>query len=254
MLKEMNRMKRLAALTTLLAVLLIGFSAIAQEDALEAETILDRVNAAWQGDSFHGIIALETVLSGQTKSHRLEAWTLGEELALIRVLEPEIDRDSGYLQLGDELWYYAPAVGSIKLPAMAIGDALFGAGPSLEDLSHGTLSDDYDASVDVTDDGFFLTLVPHLDAPVVYGKLEIWVTTEFVMERMIYYDQRGEVLQTAEFSDVVETGDRKFATTIVIEDRFGDRTIERIEGPQFDFELDATFFSIETFEAWGEAG
>lgn len=256
--KERNLMKRLAVLTTLLAALLLGFSAIAQEDALDAETILNRVNSAWQGDSFHGTIRLEITLGGATKLHTLEVWTLGEELALIRVLEPEIDFNSGYLQLGDELWYYSPAVGAIKLPAMAIGDALFGAGPSLEDLSRGTLSDNYDVSVEATEPGpegvggFFLTLIPHLDAPVVYGRLEIWVTADYVMERMIYYDQRGDVLQTADFSDVVEVRDRRFATTIVIEDAYGDRTIERIEGPQFDLELDATFFSIETFEGWGD--
>ena len=269
MLKEMNLMKRLAVPTMLLATLLFGFSAIAQEDVLDAETILDRVNSAWQGDSFHGIIGLDIVLSGQTKSHKLEVWTLGEEQALIRVLEPEIDLNSGYLQLGDELWYYSPAVGSIKLPAVAIGDALFGAGPSLADLSHGTLSDDYDASVAIVSpeqdsneaegasegrESFFLTLIPHLDAPVVYGRLEIWVTADYVMERLIYYDQRGDVLQTAEFSDIVEMGDRKFPTTILIEDAYGDQTIQRIEGPQFDLELDAAFFSIETFEGWGDGG
>jgi len=252
MTKETAVMKHLAIAAALLAGLLCGFSAIAQEDALDAEAILDRVNSAWQGDSFHGIIALEIVLGEQTKFHRLEVWTLGEELALVRVLEPEIDLNSGYLQLGDELWYYSPTVGAIKLPAMAIGDALFGAGPSLEDLSHGTLSDDYDASVEQTEAGFFLTLIPHLDAPVVYGKLEIWVTADYVIERLVYYDQRGDVLQTAEFSDIVEIEGRRFATTIVIEDRFGDRTIERIEGPQFDLELDPLFFSIETFESWGE--
>jgi hypothetical protein len=264
--KKMNLMNRIAICATLLAVLLIGFSAIAQEDALDAEAILDRVNSAWQGDSFHGIISLDIVLAGQTKSHKLEIWTLGEELALIRMLEPEIDFNSGYLQLDDELWYYSPVVGPVKLPAMAIGDALFGAGPSLEDLSRGTLSDNYDVSVVASPDGsgdhegaseghegFFLTLIPHLDAPVVYGKLEIWVTADDVMERLIYYDQRGDVLQTAIFSDVVEVGNRKFATTIIIEDAYGDRTIERIEGLQFDLELDATFFSIETFESWGDA-
>ena len=253
--KEMNLLKRLAVPTMLLAALLFGFSSIAQEDVLDAETILDRVNSAWQGDSFHGIIALDIVLSGQTKSHKLEAWTLGKELALIRVLEPEIDLNSGYLQLGDDLWYYSPAVGSIKLPAMAIADALFGAGPSLEDLSHGTLSDDYDVTVESAREGrngFFLTLIPHLDAPVVYGKLEIWVSADYVMERLVYYDQRGGVVQTAEFTNVIDVGDRRFATTITIQDAYGDRTIERIEGPQFDLQLDATFFSIETFEAWGD--
>jgi len=255
---------RLAVFVTLLLVATV--SALAQDvpteetAALDAEAILDRVNAAWQGDSFHGVVYLEITIGGATKLHTLEIWTLGEELALVRVLEPELDRNSGYLQLGDELWYSSPTVGAIKLPAMAIGEALFGAGPSLEDLSHGTLSEDYDVAVSVLEDDpndesdayWLLTLVPHLDAPVVYGKLEIWVTAEFVMERLVYYDQRGEVLQTAAFSEVVEIGARKVSTKIVLEDRFGDRTVQRIEDPQFDLELHPTFFSIETFASWGE--
>lgn len=241
---------------TVLAILTLGISGLAQDDTLDAETILDRVNAAWQGDSFHGIMGLDIVLGGQTKSHKLEVWTLGEELALIRVLEPQIDRNSGYLQLGDELWYYSPDVGSIKLPTIAIGDALFGAGPSLEDLSHGTLSNDYDATVEVIEseagNQYFLTLVPHPDAPVVYGKLEITVSADYVMEKLVYYDQREAVVQTATFTDIVDVGTRRFATTITIEDAYGDRTVERIEELQFDLDLNAMFFSLETFEAWGD--
>lgn len=239
-------------LLVLLFTSLISGVALAQDASPSAQEILDRVNETWQGDSFHGIIGLDIILGGQTKSHKLEVWTLGEELALIRILEPEIDLNSGYLQLGDELWFYSPGVGSIKLPSIALGDAVFGAGPSLEDLSHGTLSDDYDVTAEETETGFFLTLIPHPDAPVVYGKLETWVTYDYVMERLQYFDQRGEKLQTAVFSDVMVVGDRKFATTIVIEDAFGDRTIQRIEAPQFDLVLDAMFFRLETFEAWGE--
>lgn len=239
-------------LLVLLFTSLISGVALAQDASPSAQEILDRVNETWQGDSFHGIIGLDIILGGQTKSHKLEVWTLGEELALIRILEPEIDLNSGYLQLGDELWFYSPGVGSIKLPSIALGDAVFGAGPSLEDLSHGTLSDAYDVTAEETETGFFLTLIPHPDAPVVYGKLETWVTYDYVMERLQYFDQRGEKLQTAVFSDVMVVGDRKFATTIVIEDAFGDRTIQRIEAPQFDLVLDAMFFRLETFEAWGE--
>lgn len=249
-------MKKKLIWITLLAVLSLGIVALAQDEALDATTILDRVNEAWQGDSFHGIMGLDIVLGGQTKSHKLEVWTLGEELALIRVLEPEIDLNAGYLQLGDDLWYYSPAVGSIKLPTIALGDALFGAGPSLEDLSHGTLSDDYDTAVEMINtegvDQYFLTLVPHPDAPVVYGKLEIWVSLDYVMEKLVYYDQREAIVQTAIFTDIIELGERKFATLITITDAYGDQTVQRIENPQFDLDLDAMFFSLDTFEAWGD--
>lgn len=83
-----------------------------------------------------------------------------------------------------------------------------------------------------------------------YGKLEIWVSADYVIEKLIYYDQRGEVLQTASFTDIIEVGGRKFSTMIVIEDAYGDKTIERIEDPQFDLELDASFFSLDTFDGW----
>jgi len=247
-------MKRLRFWLLVVTLSLVAWTTLGLEDArdLDAEEIVDRVNAAWQGDSFHGIMALDIVLGGQTKSHRLEVWTLGEEMALIRVLEPEIDLNSGYLQSGDELWFYSPEVGSIKLPSMAIGDALFGAGPSLEDLSRGTLSDDYDVAVEGTETGYFLTLVPHPDAPVVYGKLEISVSSDYVMNRLVYYDQRGGVVQTADFTDVIDVGDRRFATVITIEDAYGDRTIQRIEDVQFDLDLDVAFFNLDTFESWGE--
>ena len=240
---------------TLLAVLRLGIVANAHEEALDAETLLDRVNAAWQGDSFHGIMGLDIVLGGQTKPYKLEVWTLGEELALIRILEPVRDLNSGYLQLGDELWFYSPGVGPVDMSAFPISASLFGAGPSLDDLSHGTLSDDYDSTVEIIDtegiSQYFLTLVPHPDAPVVYGKLEIWVSLDYVMEKLLYYDQREAVVQTAIFTDIIEIGDRKFATLITIEDSYGDQTIQRIENPQFDLDLDAMFFSLETFETWG---
>jgi hypothetical protein len=244
--------KRVAVLAALLAAMALGLAATAQTEATDARSILDRVNAAWQGDSFHGIVALDIVLAGQTKSHKLEIWTLGDDYALIRVLEPEENRNAGYLQVADELWYYSPDIGDVKLPSIGLADALFGAGPSLEDLSHGTLSDDYDVTVEGLDAGWLLSLTPHPDAPVVYGRLELWVSDQYAMERLVYFDQRGGVLQTAVFSDVIEVEERHLATTIVIEDRFGDRTIQRIELAEFDIEIEPGFFALGTFATWGD--
>jgi len=246
-------MKRiLTVLAGMLLMTTLAAMAQIQTESATAAEILDQVNTAWQGESFHGIIALELVLGGQTKSHKLELWTLGEELAMVRVLEPEIDRNTGYLQLGDELWYYAPGIGAIELPAIAMGDALFGSGPSLEDVSRGTLANDYEVTAELTETGHFLTLVPHEDAPVVFGKLELTVTFDYVIELMVYYDQRGNVSQTATFSDITEIAGRRLATTIVIEDSFGDKTVERIEFAQFDLQLDPQFFTLDTFDTWGD--
>jgi len=82
-----------------------------------------------QGESFHAVLRLDLTLSGQTESHVLEVWTLGEDYALIRILPPNPDAGTGYLKVKDDLWYYSPDVGmAIELPAIALGDALLGQG------------------------------------------------------------------------------------------------------------------------------
>lgn len=241
-------MKRQIAFCILaLTVLWAGLAATAQ--TLDAEEILDQIRGSWQGDSFHAVLSLEVTLGEQTKSHVLEVWTLGDDYALLRIIEPEIDAGSGYLQVGDDLWYYSPSIGtSIKLPAIAIADAIFGSGPSIADLSHSTLSDDYDAIAQVAGDGFLLTLVPHANAPVVYGKLELFVSADYVIQQIVYYDQREAVLRTATFSNMIEIDGRVLPTLIVIEDASGNRTTERIENPEYNLDLDPSFFTIKNLE------
>jgi len=243
----------LLALVAILAVV----AALAQQPqppSLTAAEILDRVRGTWRGESFHATVRLEVTLGGQTKVHVLEVWTLGDDYALLRVLEPVDDAGSGYLQIGDELWYASPQVGeAIKLPSLAIGDALFGSGPSIEDLSLGTLSDDYEATAETIGSdgdvgGYFLTLVPHADAPVVYGKLELTVSADFAVERLVTYDQRGEVLQTSTFSDLIDVNGQKLPMRIVIEDAYGDRTVQQITNPEYNLGIDASFFTLARLE------
>lgn len=241
-------MKRLL-MAVAVGVVATLWSLSAQAAATDAQTIIDRVRATWQGDSFHGVLTLEISLGEQTKSHTLEVWTLGEDYSLIRMVAPDADAGAGYLQVKDDLWYYSPAVGmTIKLPSLVLGDALFGAGPSLADLSRGTLSDDYDAVATATEDGYLLTLTPHPAAPVVYGRLDIRVNGDYAIEKIVYYDQRGNVLRTATFSRAIMVNDRSFPTEIIVEDASGDRTIERIENPEFDIAIDPSFFTLDRLE------
>lgn len=241
-------MKRTKLTIVWAGILLLSVASAWAQD-LDAQAILDKARGSWQGDSFHATLDLEIILGGQTKSHVLEVWAMGNDYALIRILEPEIDLGSGYLQIENELWYYAPSVGmSIKLPAIALAEAVFGAGPSLDDLSHSTLSDDYDVTAEQREAGYLLTLVPHPDAPVVYGKLELRITMDYAMEQIVYYDQREAVVRTATFSDPIEIEGQMFPTTIEIEDASGDRTVERIIDPEFNIEIDASFFTVERLE------
>jgi hypothetical protein len=117
-----------------LAMLAALAASVAAQD-LTAFQVLDRARANWQGDTFHGLVTLDVTQAGQLRSYRVETWTQGNDLGLVRFLGPEADAGSGYLMNGDELWYYSPAAGrAVSLPQIAISDSLFGNGPALEDL------------------------------------------------------------------------------------------------------------------------
>ena len=248
----MNR-TRLSILMLLVAGL--ALAVVARGEDLDAMAIYERIQSGWQGDSFHAVLELDITFAGATKHHKLEVWTYGEDYALLRILEPEIDAGSGYLQIADDLWYYSPAVGvSIPLPSIGLTDALFGAGPSLGDLSQGTLTDEYDVTVEAMLDetgvlsDYVLTMVPRPETPVVYGRLVLTASADYVIREVVYYDQRDSVIRTATFGETVLVGEIVFPTEVSIVDASGDETHEWILDPQFDLDIDASFFTLERLE------
>jgi len=238
---------RTAAIALLIGAL-VGLASTAQERS--AFDILARARSNWQGETFHGFVSLEVVQGGQSRLYRFEMWSQGEDLGLVRFLLPEADAGSGYLMANDEVWYYAPAVGkAVPLPSMVVADSLFGSGPALEDLLHGTLSDQYDATMTRDGTDYVLTLTPKPDAPVVYGRLIVRVRDDFAIALVEYYDQRGAVLRTARFSEYVSLPGRVIPTLIVIEEKNGDRSVERLEDVEFGIVIDPAVFTVANLEA-----
>lgn len=242
-----TRMRLAVSIVTALVVFAAGFAVVA--DGPTAQEVLSRARAAWQGESFHGLVELEVTQNGQTSSYRLEVWTQGEDKALLRVLAPEDQAGSGYLMDGNDLWFYSPAVGTaVKLPSIALADSVFGAGPALDDLFRSTLSQDYTVTMTTAPSAYVLTLTPRPEASVVYGHLQINVDPDYVMEKVVYYDQRDNVLRTAHFSDDITVDDRVIPTQIAIVESNGDTTAERLIDPEFGVSLDASLFTVKNLE------
>jgi outer membrane lipoprotein-sorting protein len=253
MLMQREEGRYVMARTTMLVLLVLSAvwaaSVAGFADGPSAEEVLSKARAAWQGDSFHALVDLDVTQGVQTSSYRMEVWTKGGNDALLRILAPEDQAGSGYLMTEDEIWYYAPDVGTaVKLPSIALADSVFGAGPALDDLFRSTLSQDYSATMQTTSSGYVLTLTPRPDAAVVYGHLEIDVRDDFVLSRVVYYDQRDQILRTATFTDDVALADRTLPTTVTVVEANGDTTVERLIDPEFGVEIDASLFTVQSLE------
>ncbi|OGF54382.1 MAG: hypothetical protein A2Z21_09830 [Candidatus Fraserbacteria bacterium RBG_16_55_9] len=228
------------------------------------EEILQCARGNWVEGTFHGLIRLELFRPEYSRLYRLEAWTEGEDKALMRLLEPEEEAGSGYLRAGDELWYYHPdAAQAVSLPLSALSQNFFGADASLEDLYRGTLNENFDiellgvrpASTEEStakDDRVYqLRLTPKPEASVVYGKLEMLVrASDCAILVVHYFDQRQTLIRQAAFSNFALVGaegqKRMIPLTMIFDDLLtqGSRTIEEIESYEFDIEIPEEMFTV----------
>jgi outer membrane lipoprotein-sorting protein len=262
---------RTFALTLLGVAVLLGGTMLSPASAQTptepptAAELLECARANWVEGTFHGLIRLELFRPDYSKTYRLEVWTEGADKALIRVLEPEEDAGSGYLRVGDDLWYYHPDVGqAISLPPSALSESFLGADASLEDLYRGTLSENYnvellgsrppseDESTSEGDRIYRLRLLPKPDAPVVYGKLELDVRgSDCAILVIDYYDQRETLIREAKFSEFVQVGaeerERVVPTVMTFDDFLieGSRTIETLESYELDIEIPEERFTLD---------
>jgi len=250
------------------AMILLGLGLALSAQSIQgpsAEELLECARRNWVEGTFHGTVSLELFRPEFSKAYRLEAWTSGADKALIRVLEPEDEAGSGYLRVGDELWYYHPDLGqAIQLPPSALSESFLGTDASLEDLYRGTLGEHYDAELlgsrpaseeESALEGdliYRLRLVPKPEAPVVYGKLELEVRGSDCAVLIIdYYDQRGSLIRQARFSKFVTVGEgelRRVIPTVMVFDDFlveGSRTVETLEEYEFDIEIPEETFTLE---------
>lgn len=248
-----------------LAGLVVGVSLSRLPEHPTAQDILACARRNLVEGTFHGTVRLELFRPDYSKTYLLEAWTDGGDHALIRILEPEDEQGSGYLQVGDELWFYDPEAGqAIPLPASALSENFLGADLSLEDFYQGTLSESFDVELlgtraaspdesDVEGDKIHtLRLVPKPEAPVVYGKIEISVRrSDCATLRLDYYDQRETLIRQASFSDFIAVGEeddpRVVPLKMVFDDLLneGSRTVETIKTYEFDIELPDEIFTLD---------
>ncbi len=258
--------RRSSVLPALGVIIVMVMSAFAlQLQTPTAEDLLECARRNWVEGTFHGVIRLELFRPEFSKTYRMEVWTEGTDKALIRVMEPQEDAGSGYLRVGDDLWYYHPDVGqAIQLPASALSESFLGADASLEDLYRGTLSENYavellgsrppsdDESTAEGDQIYRLSLAPKPEAPVVYGKLELDVRgSDCAILVIDYYDQRETLIRQAKFSEFVQVGaeerERVVPTVMTFDDFLseGSRTIEYLETYEFDIEIPEETFTLD---------
>lgn len=150
----------------------------------------------------------------------IDAWTRGNDESLFRIVAPAKDRGNGTLKIGREMWTYNPKINRvIKLPPSMMSQAWMGSDFSNNDLAKSdSLIVDYEHRLTgaETVDGhrhYYITSIPHPEAPVVWGMLKLIIRDDHIMLKEEFFDEDHQSVKVLTLEEIAPLGGRPYPRT-----------------------------------------
>ena len=252
------RKKTVLVFFLLTLVGLFPVKAMAEDNALSSEDILNHVDDLFRGSSSFATMTMKVATRHYTREMTMEGWTMGKDYSLIRILAPLKEKGTSTLKAGNNIWNYLPKVKRvIKIPSSMMGGSWMGSHFTNDDLvKESRMADDYDHSITFNGmrDGtgvLDLELIPRPEAAVVWGKVIATVRRDgWIPVKIDYYDERLDLVRTMVFTDISEMGGRTLPARLRITpidkpDEYTEIVYTKIA---FDIDLGQSFFSLRTLK------
>lgn len=223
-----------------------------------AEEIIRKAEDAIKGKTSHGIFVMRVVTPDYERTLKMESWWVGNDKALIEILEPKREAGNRTLKIGNEIWMYLRSTETtIKIPPSMMLQSWNGSDYTYDDLvRESNLIRDYEISlmgIDTISGAacWKLQLIPRPEAPVVWGKLWYWVRqSDYLPARVEYYSEKGDLVRTMVFEDFKFMAGRKIPTKWIMrnETKQGHFTEFQILQVEFDISIPDRIFTFRGLE------
>ena len=219
-----------------------------------AKKILRELDDIWRGSSSHTVFTMEVKTVHYTREMKLEGWSKGKEMSLVRILKPLKERGTATLKSGNNVYSYLPRTDrTIRLTSGMMMGSWMGSHFTNDDLvKESRMEDDYDPSISFEGerDGMKIiefTLTPKPDAPVVWGKIVAVVLADgYIPLKYYYYDEDMNIARTFIFSKVEQLAGRPRPKVmkVIPADKPKEYTEITYEELELGIPIDDDFFSI----------
>lgn len=240
----------LATAVLLLAVL--GFPAVGR--ALDLAALIRDVEQQYHGTSSHALTTMQVRTEHWERTLEMEAWSLGRDYFLVRILEPAKERGVATLKRDREVWNYLPKVDrTIKVPPSMMGGSWMGSHITNDDLVKASHVDE-DYTFRLLEEGadhWLIECLPKPDAAVVWGKIVYRLRKQpRVPEQVDYYDEEQLKVRELRFADVRRINDRTvpLRLTVVPLDKPGEMTVLHYRDLAFGVPLDQGYFNLRSLQ------
>jgi len=223
--------------------------------AQDASEIIKKVDQKMRGNSSSSNMTMKIVRPDWSREISMKGWSLGTDFSLILITAPARDQGTGFLKRDKELWNWQPTIDRVvKLPPSMMTQSWMGSDFTNDDLvKESSIVNDYDHFIrgDTTitaRNAWKIELIPKEGAPVVWGRILIYVSKKDNLELLIkYYDEDDFLINTMILSDIREMGGRVIPARMdmIPAENPENRTVIQYNDIQFDIGISEDFFSIQ---------
>ncbi|MCF6331776.1 MAG: outer membrane lipoprotein-sorting protein [Draconibacterium sp.] len=236
-------------------ILLIVASGVNAQDIKE---IIRQADEKFRGSSSQGEMTMIIERPSWSRTVSMKNWSLGNEYSIIYITAPAKEKGQVFLKRKKEMWNWVPNIERmIKIPPSMMMQSWMGSDFTNDDLvRESSLVKDYTHKLlgEETFEGYDcykVELIPLDDAPVVWGKVLMWVSKDdHFWLKSEYYDEDGTLVNTEILSDIKQMDDRKMPTHLemIPADEEDHKTILIFKNMKFNIKINESFFSQQNMK------
>ncbi|HRX32348.1 MAG TPA: outer membrane lipoprotein-sorting protein [Tenuifilaceae bacterium] len=222
----------------------------------DATDIVKRADEKMRGEkSSYSEMTMQIVRPAWQRSVSFKSWSKGTELSLVYISSPAREKGQSFLKINREMWSWNPQMNrTIKLPTSMLSQGWMGSDYTNDDLlNQRSVVTDYTHKIlgeETVENSscYKILLTPKPDAPVVWGKIVMWITKEtYLMLKVEYYDEDLMLVKT-EIGRELKTMDGRLMPTVyelLPADEPNNKTIVTMNLIKFNIPINDNFFSIQ---------
>lgn len=246
-----SRRRRFSITIPLLTLAMSPAMGHCQVPVPDVDQVMDYIDDLYRSESSRSSMRMTVERERGTRTLEMEAWSRGDDDALIVIREPAREAGTATLRTEEGLWNYAPRADRlIRIPTGLLSDSWMGSHFTNDDLMRETsYLDDYDAELGWEEDGgsrvLKATLTPKPEAPVVYSRLVFYITPEqWVPTRADYYDGE-DIVRSMIFEDVQTISGKRIPMRMILQpsDREDERTVVEYLELELNVPVDGDLFT-----------
>lgn len=235
-------------------VISLGIASNGLSQGVNATEIVKRADDKMRGEkSSYSVMSMKIVRPTWERTISFKSWGKGTEMSLVFITGPAKDKGQSFLKIKNEMWSWNPSVNrTIKLPTSMLSQGWMGSDFTNDDLlNQRSIVVDYNH--ELTGEEVIsgelchkINLNPKPNAPVVWGKIVMWISKRYdLILKTEYYDEDKYLVKSEIGKNLKEMDGRLTPTTfeLIPADEEGNKTIVTIDEIKFNIPIDDSFFS-----------